>query len=178
MGLRNIFARRPKVCTGCSTPGPGLHTVWSGLRKGSPEAKLCTTCLLRQLEERLPGRSVLFIEPLTSDSYVYELISELPAGEVRDRITRALQSRAGRCADCFKASEHLWVPQSDLDFGFMKQLPASGYYSIPKEAANWLGARAFCSKHAVEFVRTYLEEHRYFFLTVRFPEGSGPGYYW
>jgi hypothetical protein len=178
MGFLDIFRGKPKQCTSCGRPSDGLHGVFSGQRRGAETDRLCTECLLSRLDPEIARRNILFIEPLTTDSYCY-----FPFGEVENRgltevrVRLALASLPCKCASCASAARHIWMPLSDLDNDSMNAQPNSEYYPIPSEPAHWRQSLQLCNGHMIGKLKAFVGEKGWSFLTFRFPSSSGDGYY-
>jgi hypothetical protein len=69
--ILGIFRPQPRKCSSCLDLSPGVHQVWSGQRAGHLTEKLCTKCLTARLATAIRGKTIVFVEPLTSDSYCY-----------------------------------------------------------------------------------------------------------
>lgn len=179
MSFRDIFHSKPKRCTSCRDFSAGLHRVYSGLRHGEETDRLCTNCLISRLETEIRGKSILFIEPLTSDGYCY-----FPFGEVENqgftetRVRLAFSSLASKCADCSLEPSHIWMPWSDLDDGAMQKQPATAYYPIPSEPVLWKQTVSLCDEHMMQKFRDFIDQKCWFFGTFRYPSSLGAGYYW
>jgi hypothetical protein len=138
MSLLDLFRAKPKVCTACGNPTPGLHHVYPGLRGGEETERLCTRCLLAQLGQKIQGKTILFVEPITSDGYCYA-----PPGEVghlgltQERVGMALGALGSKCAVCTSKPQHLWMPLNDLDETAMEKQARTDYWSIPTEPSKW-----------------------------------------
>ena len=178
MGILDIFRSKPKPCTACRNTSPGLHHIYSGLRRGTITDQLCTNCLISRLGTEIRGKSILFIEPLTSDGYCYAPFGEIEnQGLTQERVRLALSSLAPKCADCVSEPHHLWMPLSDLGDGAMQKQPPDAYYSIPSEPSRWKETVTLCDAHMLVRFRDGIERKRYFFLTFRFPSEAASGYY-
>jgi hypothetical protein len=178
MSLLNIFRFKPKPCPSCRTISPGLHRVQSGLRHGNVTEQLCTSCLMARLGTEIRGKSILFIEPLTSDFYCYAPFGGADnQGLTQHRVRLALASLIPKCADCSARSHHLWMPLGDLDEVAMQKLARNAYCSIPCEPGRWKETVSLCDAHVLERFRDYIEHKRYFFLTFGLPVGGDSGYY-
>jgi hypothetical protein len=178
MGLFDLFRRKPKPCTACGILSPGLHRVYSGIAGGEETDRLCTTCLIAQLEPHLRGKSIVFIEPLTTDGYVYWPLVAMQERLAQRRAELALASLGPKCAACSSPPRHLWMPQEDLDEEAMETLSRRDYWSIPSEPAAWKSTLPLCDEHILSQLRVYIEQRRYYFLTFRFPDSTECGYYW
>ena len=178
MSLLDLFRPKPKHCTACRDASPGLHHVFSGVRRGGDTDRLCTRCLISRLEAGIRGKRILFIEPLVSDGYAYSAFGEVDnQGLTQDRVRLALSSLAPKCVECASEPHHLWMPLDDLDESAMEQQARGQYYSIPSEPACWKQTVSLCDAHVTARFRDYIERKRYFFLNFRFPEGGDSGYF-
>ncbi len=178
MSLRDIFRSKPKQCTSCKGFSAGLHRVYSGLRHGEETDRLCTNCLISRLETEIRDKSILFIEPLTSDGYCYFPFGEIEnQGLTQARVRLALSSLASKCADCSSEPHHIWMPWSDLDDGAMQKQPSTAYYPIPSESALWKQTISLCDEHMSHRFRVFIGQKGWFFRTFRFPSSSAAGYY-
>ncbi|HEY2324553.1 MAG TPA: hypothetical protein VGJ82_16960 [Thermoanaerobaculia bacterium] len=172
----NIFKRRPKPCTSCGVASDRLHSVYAGLRHGERIANICTACLGRQLVERIEGKEIAFIEPLTGDGYTYLPVDELPAAAA-DRIQLTVSNRSVDCEVCGRPARHVWIPINDTDEELENTFPIDAFYLVPAEPDQWEAVASLCSEHVVETLTNLVEERRYRFLTFRFPDASTIGYY-
>lgn len=178
MSFRDIFSSKKK-CTVCAKPSLGLHRVYTGVRNGSLSDQLCSDCLVSRLGIEIRGKSILFIEPLTTDGYCYAPFGDVSnQGLTRDRVHLALSSLASQCAVCSSVPNHLWMPLNDLDDAAMQKQPQNAYYPIPSEPALWKSSVSLCHKHLPIKIREYIDGKRCYFRTFRFPSGLDSGYYW
>jgi hypothetical protein len=179
MSLLDMFRSKPKPCTSCGNPSPGLHVVYSGQRGGKETDRLCTQCLVSRLAAAIEDRRVLFIEPLTADGYCFFAFGEVEnLGLTQERVRLALSSPAATCADCPLEGRHVWMPLGDLDDPAMQRLPASEYYAIPSEPRLWKQSIPLCDEHMARRLREFIDRKGWHFLTFRFPASAGDGYYW
>jgi hypothetical protein len=178
MSLLDMFRSKPKQCTSCGNPSPGLHVVYSGQRGGKETDRLCTQCLVSRLAEAIKDRRVLFTEPLTSDGYGFYPFGEVEnLGLTQERVRLALSSPPAKCADCPSERRHVWMPLGDLDEGAMQGQPGNQYYPIPSEPALWKQSVPLCTEHMAQRLHDFLDQKGWHFLTFRFPSSPGDGYY-
>lgn len=156
-----------------------LHTIYSGLRGGDVTDRLCHDCVISRLGNHIAGKTILFFEPLSNDSYVFVPVTECDRSPIAsDRMAQVLDSKHGSCTRCSSPSRHVWIPQIDLDEEAMETQVTDQFYLIPREPADCLGATYFCDTHLLVHLRSYLEDRACHFLTFRLPDSSTRGFYW
>jgi len=178
MSVFSLFKPKSKVCSVCGLSFPKCHNIYSDLKHGKKVAELCSNCLVSELNNKIKGKSIVFFEPLSEDSYCYSKMDEINNKAVYNRILETIENIREKCDICSNAASHLWIPTEDLDEEEMENQKNDEYFNIPLPKNVRKHSKYYCDEHIKDHLFNYFDKKRVFFLTFRFPDSSKNGFYW